>query len=216
MSDLKALRQMVIDTALRMSRAKMAPATWGNVSIRDPDTGNIIITPSGMKYDELTVEDICVVDTNGDVVDSKRNPSSETPMHALFYRSKPEVFAIVHTHSLYATAFACVQKPIPVIIATLASGVGGEVPVAPYHSSGNVDFGRVALEAMGNKTAVLLGNHGVVAVGKSLDDAYTVAELVENAAKMYVIANSIGTPIILDDEEVKKVRQKYLTKYGQR
>jgi L-ribulose-5-phosphate 4-epimerase len=216
MTNLDVLKQKVIDTALRMSNANMAPATWGNVSTRDPETGNIIITPSGMKYSELTIEDICVVDIDGNIVDGKWKPSTETPMHALFYRSKPEIRAIVHTHSLFATAFACVQKPIPVIIATLASGVGGAVPVAPYHSSGNVDFGRVALEAMGDKTAVLLGNHGVVATGKSLDDAYTVAELVENAAKMYVIANSIGTPLCLDNEEVCKIRQKYLTKYGQK
>ncbi|WP_162523583.1 class II aldolase/adducin family protein [Calorimonas adulescens] len=210
------LRNKVIDIALKMSRSGMAPATWGNVSARDSETGYIFITPSGMDYNELHPEDICVVDNEGKMVEGKWKPSTETPLHLLFYRERPWIGGIVHTHSIFATAFACAGKSIPVVIATLASKVGGDVPIAPYMSSGTEEFGRNALDAMGDKTAVLLANHGVVAVGNNLDDAYTTAEIVENAAKIYVISNSIGTPLRLDDNEILNIRKKYLTKYGQR
>ena len=214
MSD--ALKEKVIEIALRMARARMAPATWGNVSARDPASGHVFITPSGMPYHRLTAADICEVDEKGTRIGCRWKPSTEMPLHCIFYKNKPDVYGIVHTHSLFATAFACIGRPIPVTIATLASTVGGEVPIAPYHSSGSDDFGRNALLAMGDKTAVLLGNHGVVAVGKDLDDAYTVAEVVENAAKLYAIACGLGDPICLPQAEIRLIRTKYLTKYGQK
>jgi len=199
-----------------MSRSGLAPATWGNISARDPETGLILITPSGMAYDSLQPEDICVLDLDGNHVDCPWKPSTETPLHLIFYRAKPWCHAVVHTHSLYATAFAALGQEIPVVVATLASAVGGSVPCAPYTPSGTEHFGQVALEAMGDRTAVLLGNHGVVAVGSSLEEAYTVAEVVENAAKIYHFALSVGRPNILPDSEVSRIRQKYLTKYGQK
>lgn len=211
-----ALKEKVIEISLRMAGAKMAPATWGNVSARDPVSGHIFITPSGMPYHSLTIADICEVDRDGNDIACKWKPSTETPLHCIFYQNRADVFGIVHTHSLFATAFACVAKPIPVTIATLASTVGGEVPVAPYHSSGSNEFGQNALQAMGDKTAVLLGNHGVVAVGKDLEEAYTVAEVVENAAKLYVIAKGLADPICLPQAEINYIRNKYLTKYGQK
>lgn len=216
MYNLDVLKQKIIDTSQKMANAKMAPGTWGNISARDPNTGYIAITPSGMDYSKLKVEDICVIDINQNIIESKWKPSTETPLHALFYREKPEVSAIVHTHSIYATAFACAGKPIPAVIETLASVVGGSVPVAPYHLPGDEDFARNALKAMEDKAAVLLRNHGVVTVGKDLDEAYMIAEVVENAAKIYIAANSIGTPMCLDEKEIKALRQIYLTKYGQK
>lgn len=215
MNNMMDLKNKVIDIALKMSRSGMAPATWGNVSAIDKDTGYIFITPSGMEYDKLHPEDICVVNREGEIIEGKWKPSTETPLHLTFYKERPWIGGIVHTHSIFATAFACAGKPIPVIIATLASRVGGEVPVAKYMSSGTENFGKNALNVMGDKTAVLLSNHGVVAVGNDLDDAYTTAEIVENAAKIYTISNSIGTPLRIDNDEVKNIRLKYLTKYGQ-
>lgn len=207
---------MVLDFALKMSRSGMAPATWGNVSAIDREKGIVAITPSGMAYESLTWQDICLVDLQGNSIDKKWKPSTETPLHLVFYKNRPDIGAVVHTHSIYATAFACCRKEIPVFIATLASGVGGRVPVAAYQSSGTQEFGQAALEAMRDRTAVLLANHGVVAVGKDLNDAYTVAELVENAAKIAVLAFTIGEPVELPEEEVSRLRWKYLTKYGQK
>jgi len=210
------LKKQVLETSLTMSRSGMAPATWGNVSARDPETGLVVITPSGIPYDKLTPEDMCVVDVNENRVDCPWKPSTETPLHCVFYRAKPWCNAIVHTHSLYATAFAALGWEIPVVVATLASAVGGSVPCAPYTKSGDAHFGEVALKAMGDRTAVLLGNHGVVALGKDLADAYTVAEVVENAAKIYHFAKTVGEPNILSDEAVAAIRKKYLTIYGQK
>lgn len=210
------LKKQVLETSLTMSRSGMAPSTWGNVSARDPVTGLVAITPSGIPYDQLTPEDMCVVDVHENQVDCPWKPSTETPMHCVFYRAKPWCHAIVHTHSLYATAFASLGWEIPVVVATLASTVGGSVPCAPYATPGDAHFGEVALQAMGERTAVLLGNHGVVALGKDLDDAYTVAETVENAAKIYHFAKAVGEPKILPDEDVAALRDKYLRKYGQK
>lgn len=210
------LKQTVLDFALKMSRSGMAPATWGNVSAIDRERGVVAITPSGMAYESLSPEDICLIDIQGNSIDKKWKPSTETPLHLVFYRNRPDIGAVVHTHSVYATAFASVGREIPVLIATLASGVGGRVPVAAYQPSGTEEFGTAALSAMGDRTAVLLANHGVVAVGKDLNDAYTVAELVENAAKIAILAWIIGEPAELPQEEVSRLRRKYLTKYGQK
>jgi len=213
---LTALREEVLGYSLKMSRSGMAPATWGNVSARDPESGIVAITPSGMEYETLTPEDICLVDLDGNKIDPKWKPSTETPLHLTFYRHRSDVNAIVHTHSIFATAFACANQEIPVVVATLASGVGGRVPVAPYQPSGTEEFGLGALKAMGDRTAVLLANHGVVAVGASLKDAYTVAELVENAAKIAVYARVLGEPWEIPADEARRIREKYLTKYGQK
>ena len=210
------LKEKVLETSLKMSRSGLSPATWGNVSAKDSESGLIVITPSGIPYEKIHPKDLCVVDLGGNIVDSRWKPSTELPTHLIFYRNKSWVNGVVHTHSIYATAFAALQKEIPVVVATLASGVGGSVPCAPYTKSGTEEFAKVALDAMGDKTAVLLGNHGVVSIGSTLDDAYTVAELVENAAKIYHIALTVGKPNILSDEEAKKIREKYLTKYGQK
>lgn len=226
MSDLKCdfqltnrinrLKEEVLEYSLKMSRSGMCPATWGNISARDHESQLVVITPSGIPYERLKLSDLCVVDINGKQMDCKWKPSSEMPLHLMFYRNKNRVNGIVHTHSIYATAFAALQMEIPVIVATLASGVGGNVPCTPYSKSGNDEFAKLAVETMGDKTAVLLGNHGVVTVGKKLEDAYTVAELVENAAKIYSIALSAGKPNILSPEESIRIREKYLTKYGQK
>lgn len=214
--NLASLKTEVLTVAQKMSAAGMAPATWGNVSARHPSSGLVVITPSGMPYGELSADDMCVVDRDGTMVEGKWRPSVETPLHCLFYRGRPDVHGIVHTHSLYATAFACAGKPIPVIIATLASAAGGEVAVAPYATAGTDEFATLALGALGDRMAVLLANHGVVAVGRTLADAYTVAEVVENAAKIAAIAAGLGQPLSLPAAEVAKLRDHYLTVYGQK
>lgn len=210
------LREEVLEYSLKLAASGMCPATWGNISARDPESGLVVITPSGIPYEELTTSDLCVVDLDGEWLDCKWKPSSEIPLHLAMYREKSWVNGVVHTHSIYATAFAALGLEIPVVVATLASGVGGAVPCTPYTRSGTEEFAKVAIDTMGDKTAVLLGNHGVVAVGENLNDAYTVAELVENAAKIYSISLSIGKPNILSDDESKKIRKRYITKYGQK
>jgi len=213
---LKQLREEVIETALRVVKAGLVVSTWGNISGRDPESDLIAITPSGMEYDKLLPEDIVIVDKYGKIVDGERKPSSETPMHTMIYRERPEIYGIVHTHSWFATALSTLKREIPVILAELGSCVGGSVSVAEYARGGTEDFGKAALKAMGNKTAVLQQNHGVLAVGKSLGEAFATAAVVEDAAKVYWAAIQLGEPTVLPDEEVAVLNEIFYKSYGQK
>lgn len=213
---LKDLRESVIEYALKVIDAGLISSTWGNISARDPESGLIAITPSGMEYRKLSPDDIVIVDKNGNIVDSKRKPSSETPMHALFYRERPEINGIVHTHSCYATAMSTLKKEIPVVLAELGACVGGLVKVAEYARGGTEEFGQAALRAIGDGTAVLQQNHGVLAIGKTLNDALFSAIVVEEAAKIYWLALQVGEPFILPDQEVKEIHEGFIKTYGQK
>ncbi|OIQ08142.1 L-fuculose phosphate aldolase [Moorella thermoacetica] len=210
------LRRDVIETAQGLVRARLNSSTWGNISVRDPENGGFFITPSGMDYDKLTPEDIVLVDFDGRVIEGIRKPSTETPMHALFYRERPDIGAVVHTHSIYATTMAVLKKEIPPVIAELAAGVGGSVPVADYATFGTLELGASALKAMGNKRAVLLQNHGVVAMGNNLVEAGRLAAIVEDAAQIYYLAQVIGTPTMVPADELDKLYQAFQKGYGQK
>lgn len=213
---LQHLREEVIETALRVVDAGLVVSTWGNISGRDKETGLVAITPSGMDYKKLKPEDIVIVDTNGKVIDGKRKPSTETPMHTLFYRKRNDINGIVHTHSWFATALSTLNKEIPVVLAELGACVGGSVKVARYARGGTEEFGEAALEAIGDRAAVLQQNHGVLAIGKSLEDAFAAAAVVEDTAKVYWSALLIGKPFVLPDEEVKELHDIFVKSYGQK
>ncbi|MEW8978747.1 MAG: class II aldolase/adducin family protein [Symbiobacterium sp.] len=212
----EAERRKVIVIARRMQADGLVRLTSGNVSCRIPGTDLLAITPSGMPYDRLEPADICVLDLDGNVVDARRRPSTETPLHRLTYRRRPDVGGIVHTHSLYASAFACVGRELPVISTELAGLVGSAVRCAPYAPSGTEEFAQTAVETLGDEdVAVLFQNHGVMAVGPTLDRAYAVAVGVEEAAQLYCIASHLGEPIILPEEERRRLFRYMQTRYGQ-
>lgn len=213
---LESLREQVLEYSLKMSHEGLAPSTWGNVSALDPESGLMAITPSAIPYDQLTPADICLISLDGEHVECPHKPSTETPLHLVFYKGRPGTLAVVHTHSLYATAFAVAGQEIPCCITTQGSTVGGRVPCAPYTKSGTEEFGQIALDAMGDRQAVLLGNHGVVTIGSSLDEAYTAAIIVEAAAKIVSFSSAIGTPNELPETEVARLREKYLKVYRPR
>lgn len=213
---LKQLREEVIETALKVVDAGLVVSTWGNISGRDRESGLIAITPSGMDYKKLIPDDIVIVDKKGNIVDGKRKPSTETPMHTLFYRERPEIGGIVHTHSWYATTMSVLKKEIPVVLAELGACVGGSVRVAEYTRMGTEEFGRAALNAMGDRAAVLQQNHGVVAIGKTLNDAFNAAAVVEDSAKVYWAALQVGQPYILPEQEVTELHKIFMKNYGQK
>lgn len=213
---LKNLREEVIETALKVVEAGLVASTWGNISGRDGDSGLVAITPSGMEYRKLLPEDIVIVDCHGKIVDGKRKPSSETPMHTLFYRERPEITGIVHTHSNYATALSTLKKGIPVVLAELGACVGGEVNVAEYARGGTEEFGQAALRAIGDRLAVLQQNHGVLAIGPTLKDALFAAIVVEDAARVYWTALQVGEPSIVPPAEVEELHQSFIKSYGQK
>lgn len=207
-------RQEVYAATRELVKGGLVTGTWGNVSACSREEGLVAITPSGLPYDVLTPEDVVIVDLQGRVVEGKLKPSSETPMHTLFYRERQEIQAVVHTHSIYATAMAVLNRSIPPVIAELALGVGGEVPVAPFAKVGTEELGRVALEAMGTSRAVLLQNHGVVTVGEDMRRALNLAAIVEDAAKVYLIARGIGEPTLVPAEIIQELHQMFQG-YGQ-
>jgi L-ribulose-5-phosphate 4-epimerase len=209
-------RKAVCDTARRMMRDGLVKLTSGNVSARVPGTNFFAITPSGMDYEVMVPQDICILDMTGRVINGHRRPSTETPMHRLAYDRRPDVNGVVHTHSIYASAFACTGQAMPVISTELAALVGGTIRCAPYARSGTDEFGEAAVQTLGSEDlAVLFQNHGVMAVGRSLKEAYSVAIGLEEAAMIFHLARQMGDPIIIPAEERHRMFQEFRRSYGQ-
>jgi L-ribulose-5-phosphate 4-epimerase len=212
----EAERLAVVETARRMKQDGLVRLTSGNVSVRIPGTDLFAITPSGMEYELLEPTDICVVNLAGDLVEGHRRPSSEMPLHRMVYERRQDINGVVHTHSIYASAFACLGQPLPVISTELAALVGGTIACAPYARSGSQEFARVAVETLGDEAlACLFQNHGVLAVGTSLSEAYAVAIGLEEAAQIYYLARSMGEPIIIPAEERRRMFIEFRRSYGQ-
>lgn len=210
------LRQAVLETAQRMANEGLVRSTNGNISARDAATGLIAVTPSAMEYHRLTPADIVVMDLDGRVVDGQRKPSIEHPMHRKILRERPDVGAIVHTHSIYATAFACMKHDLPVLSTELAGAAGALVRVAGYAESATEELGEAVLRALGGGTAALLQSHGAVALGRDLQQAFGVAWAIESAAQIYLIARQLGDPVPLPEQHAAKLHRFYLEEYGQR
>jgi L-ribulose-5-phosphate 4-epimerase len=211
---LAELRAEVLSTALRMVEDGLAHGAQGNISARDPDSGLLAVTPSALEYSAMSAEDVVVVDHDGRVVEGRWKPTSETPMHTIFYRERPEVGAVVHTHSPFATTFAIAREAIPVVLAEAALCLGGAVPVAPYCRPGTEVLARTVLDTMGHGVGVLLANHGLITVGANLAQAYAATIAAEQMARCIIWARSMGCqPKALPDEEVVALRDLYLHHY---
>jgi L-ribulose-5-phosphate 4-epimerase len=192
--------------------------TWtsGNVSGRDPETGLVVIKPSGIRYEELTPESMVVVDLDGKVVEGKHRPSSDTFAHVYVYRHRPDVNGVVHTHSTFATAWAAVGKPIPVVLTGICDEFGGPIPVGGYAKVGGDEIGREIVASIGNSLAILMKNHGVFTIGKTPEEAVKAAVTVEDVARTVFYALQLGQPDEIPPEEVARAHRRYLEEYGQR
>jgi L-ribulose-5-phosphate 4-epimerase len=208
-------RSKLISFMLKAQDMGLVPLTFGNFSLRDKDTGYVCITPSGMEYQALKPEDIVVVDVNGKVIEGKRKYSIETPMHCLIYQKRADVFGVCHTHSTFATAWAATDLQLPVVVAELAALVGGNIETAPYEQMGSVELAKVVTETLKDKDAVLMANHGLLAVGPDLETAFANAVIVEEGAKVACYAQSIGKLRAMPEEDCRGLRQWVIEKYGQ-
>jgi L-fuculose-phosphate aldolase len=210
---LTAQRQAVVDYGLTMVRTGLTTGTGGNLSCCERDRGWIAISPSGVPYDVLKPEDVVVVDLDGNVVDGLLKPSSEIGFHLALYRHRSDIGGVVHTHSVYATTLACLQREIPPVH-YLVGFAGAKVPVAPYATYGTEALARNIQQTMGARyNAALLANHGLVAVGTDLPKAFGTAETIEFVARLYCQSLAIGDPVVLDDDEMTQVIAKFET-YG--
>ena len=185
-----------------MSAAGLSRGTSGNLSMYDPASGLMAISPSGIGYFETQPEDVVVMTLAGDVVEGTRKPSSEHAMHAGFYRSRPALRAIVHTHSLYCTTLACMNQPIEAVHIMIASAGTAQVCCAPFAPFGSPELARAAVETCGTANAVLLANHGLVACGASMDAAFALAADLEYVAQLQWQAMCAGKPALLTQADV--------------
>ena len=189
--------------------------TGGNVSVRDPETGYVVIKPSGIKFEDLTPENMVVVDPDGKKVEGELNASSDTASHLYIYRHMPEVNGVVHTHSNYATAFAALGKPIPAVLTGIGDEFGGPIPCGGFALIGGEEIGRIVVETIGTSPACLLKNHGVFTIGPTGDKALKAAVMAEDSAKTVWIALQMGVPEDISEEDLAKLHDRYTNVYGQ-
>lgn len=208
-------KEQVLKMGSKMACAGLVTGTWGNISARVPGENLYVITPSGIPYDVCRMMDMVVVDDGGRVVDGERRPSTELQMHLAIYNARADVGAIMHTHSEYASALAVAGKPLPPILEDLVQLVGGEVPVARYARAGTAGLAGAVVEALGSSNAVLLANHGLVGLGRTVDEAFGVCMVVEKSARVYTWATLLGRVNIIPPDEVAALREAFLTSYGQ-
>lgn len=202
-----SIRQRVCETAKWMLSIGLTQETFGNVSCRVDDR-TIAITPSAIQYPALTPSDVALVDLDGNAIESNHKISTETPIHLNVYQNRADTEAILHTHSPFATVFACLGKPIRPYHNTLAHA-GGTIYPTEYANNGTEELAQTVLNALDASQACLLRNHGVLAVGTSIRDARYVASIVEFCAKMQFLSVLIGNPEEVPESELSKLSDHY-------
>ena len=208
------IRAAIVETAQRLQRLGLLSMTAGNLSVRVEDE-LLAITPTGMPYDEIEPRDIVIADLAGNVVEGARRPSSELPFHAAVLRVRPDIGAVVHTHSPYATTLAVLGRTIPAIHYVIASLDLTTVPLVPYCTYGTDELAAAITTALGaGGKAALLANHGALALGADLAEAARAAELLEFLATVYHRALAVGEPVVLPDAEIAVVGVRHRD-YGQ-
>jgi L-fuculose-phosphate aldolase len=213
--DVPELREAVIRTCLFMrDRLGYFVGTWGNISLRLEE--GLLVTPSRMSYDEMTPDDLVVVGWESGVLRGSRVPTSESDLHRQILRKRPDLGAIVHSHSPWASVCACAHRSIPVLTDDMAEVIGGEVRCAPHVPAGrHRELARAAADSIGpDACAVLLGNHGVAAGGRDLAEAVVASQFVEKAAMILIHAQAIGGAQPIAEELWREERHRYLYKYG--
>jgi L-fuculose-phosphate aldolase len=215
MSDAAAIRQQLVDTARELLRCGLVEGTAGNLSARLPD-GNVVLSPSSLPYDTMTVSDLVVCDLEGKVLAGARAPTSEKALHLACLRKHPELGAVIHSHAKYATMFAITRRPIPCVIEEFDVFVGGEVPVAEYRLTGSDELGEEVSRHVGERGAVLMANHGLLTVGKDLAGALKVAKLVERTAEIVWGAQALGAVVPLPEETMKRFAPIYKALRGRK
>ena len=205
------LRKEIIRTGIRMNELGINQGTSGNISVRWQE--GILLTPTGIPYEELNPEDICYQNWEGEV-EGRLERSSEWRFHLAIQKNRKDVNAVVHTHSNHATALAIQEMEIPAIHYMVAAGGGPNIRCAPYATFGTEELSQHALKALENRKCCLLAHHGVIATGSSISNALWLAGEVETLAKQYLLILSTGKEAkLLSGDEIERVRIK-MSDYG--
>lgn len=211
---MKEARDQLIAYGKKLVETNLTKGTGGNLSIFDREAGHMAITPSGIDFFEIQPEDIVIMTLDGDIVEGERTPSSEWVMHKIFYENREDIDAMIHAHTMYATVMATLRWDLPPSHYMVAVA-GKNVRVADYATYGTPELAENAYEAMKDRRAVLLANHGIIAGAQDLLNAFNIVEEVEYCSEVHIKAKSVGEPVILDDTEMTHMLERFET-YGQR
>lgn len=214
--DFEKYKKNVVEAAGQIAKSGLVKGTWGNVSCRIENMEAMAITPSGVDYFTMKYQDVVVINFKGEILSSNLKPSIETNLHLEIYKDRPDVNAIVHTHSDYCTAFAIARTPIPAAAEDLIQITGGDVKVAKYALPGTIDLAKNTVTALKNRNAVLMANHGLVCAAKDMKEAVKIAFIVEKSAKASIMAKILGGVVELEEDQKNAMRNFYLNIYGQR
>lgn len=212
---LEALKEEVCEQNHELPDNGLVVGSGGNVSGRDPETGLIVIKPSGVKFSRLTPDTMVVVDIDGNVIEGDMKPSVDTGIHLYIYRRREDVNGMCHSHSPYATSFAARGERIPAVLTPITHILGRDVPCSRYATAGEVDTGEAILEAAEGGMAVLVKAHGVFTMGKSASEATSIAMYLEEAAKTTHLAMLRGPVEELPQEEIDRCYAWFRQNYGQ-
>ena len=213
MENIETLREQLVAGGRRLLKEGLVARTWGNISIRVNDT-HMLITPSGRSYEELTANDIVLVDYFTAKHEGPVKPSSEKELHCEIYRTRPDVHAVIHTHQMNASTVAAAHREVPPILGQMTEIIGPSIRVAPYALPSTKKITKKTVEALKDRKAALMANHGAVSVGKDLDEAFLVCQTLENACRAFIEAEFLGSAKISQHFDTQLMHQYYLHKYS--
>lgn len=207
-------RDAIVEFGRKLIISQLTTGSGGNLSVMNRSEGLIAIKPSGVDYFKMKPEEVVVVDPKGKIVEGDLVPSSEIRFHLALYQHRNDINAVVHTHQVYATTIACMNIELPAVH-YLVGFSGNKVPLAKYATFGSQELCDNIIDAIGNYNACLMANHGIVGLGVDMKSAFTVVEQLELVARLYFQCKCMGEPVILSNEEMTLVEEKF-NSYGQR
>ena len=211
--NVEVARKQIIEAGLRLVKEGLVARSWGNISLRLDDE-NMLITPSGRTYDTLKPGDIVLMNYRNYHYEGKIKPSSEYHLHAVVYQQRKEINSVIHTHQMNATTVATARKEVPPIIDDMVQIIGPTVRVTKYTLAGTEKFAKAAVRALRGRQAALLANHGAVCIGRTLDEAFVVSEVLEKACKAFIEAEFLGGAKSISKVTASIIHQVYLKKYS--
>ncbi|NOY49313.1 MAG: class II aldolase/adducin family protein [Chlorobi bacterium] len=207
------LKQLIIDAGMQLLEKGLVSRTFGNISIRLNDE-QMLITPSGRKYDDLRLSDIVAVNIHSGGFTGKIHPSSEYKLHAAIYTNRPEINAIIHTHQQNASTISVARKTLPSILDDQAQLIGEDVRVAEYADSSSDKLVENVVRAIENRMAAMMANHGAICIGRDIEEAFVVSQVLEKAAKAFIEASFIGGAKAIDRNNAIKLHREYQGNYS--
>lgn len=210
-------KKCIVESGRKLESSGLTVETWGNISIRDPETGLVYLTPSAMKYSTIVESDVVVCKLDGTVVEGDRKPTIETGLHLVIYRNRSDVNAVIHTHPVYSMVYATQGKDIPLIIDEAAQAMGDVCRCTSYALPGTEELAAECEKALGKEAnSCLLHSHGAVCVGESMEFAFKVAAVLEATARILYMIEATGCkPAGISPENVAAMKDFARIHYGQ-